>query len=590
LDNNSVSAVDANILDTYQKTFNMIDNSEKLNALLEIIKLEPLAVEPYRDIGIIYLLENNNTLADSYLSRAVELKNNANAVFLEVYYSGQTLSQSENFIDTTVARQTPQTDTFLNIDTETAPQKNQTDLAVNIQKENKEQAQKQSSNLELANNQPLSLNQENTKINISPSSVDQSIAPKQTATQTEMSQQKIEAAQPQQIHQPYPTPKKNNLPLKIETQKQFEFTEINDLQSVRSELISQLKDKYYTDNISKSKKEIDENSESVMEKSNDNLIVIESEPPVISEQNQPQPEKENFDNLKSNTKEPTKIPIISFFNQPQQQASNDNNNRLPENTIKNIDITPVENIIKQIEKEKASKSIIDNNNTANNQPQNLTITVENQNYSKRNQNNITNVPLPPLPDIENQNLYNKNIDYNNTFQTKKNLKNIYLDLNKATREDLLKIKELTELDIVAILEYRNNYGNFYNVSDLLKIPGLSSKYHLISEYFYINADNNPNNINANISSAQQLNISEKQMTQNVKIQETAQTNDNVYRLNINTASEIELSEGLGISRIEAKIIINYRERFGALKAKEEFKNIPLLGEKYELLKEKFDVK
>jgi len=47
-----------------------------------------------------------------------------------------------------------------------------------------------------------------------------------------------------------------------------------------------------------------------------------------------------------------------------------------------------------------------------------------------------------------------------------------LDLNRATLDDLIQLPGIGEQKAEAILQYRNQYGNFLAVDDLLYVPGI----------------------------------------------------------------------------------------------------------------------
>lgn len=52
-------------------------------------------------------------------------------------------------------------------------------------------------------------------------------------------------------------------------------------------------------------------------------------------------------------------------------------------------------------------------------------------------------------------------------------KNNLININTATKEELMKIKGIGESKANEIIKYRTNYGNFKNIDDLLKVKGIS---------------------------------------------------------------------------------------------------------------------
>ncbi|HON57176.1 MAG TPA: helix-hairpin-helix domain-containing protein, partial [bacterium] len=128
-------------------------------------------------------------------------------------------------------------------------------------------------------------------------------------------------------------------------------------------------------------------------------------------------------------------------------------------------------------------------------------------------------------------------------------------------------KGLTDIDKAVILHYRELYGYFSSIDDLALLPGLSSKMDIIRKNFYVEL-----NASMPVKSLTQL-----------------RSEANKSTVNINTAEITELIEKLKLNKLEAEMIIKYRERYGTFKKIENLKEVPLVGDKYEILKNKIRV-
>ncbi|MBP7653887.1 helix-hairpin-helix domain-containing protein [Candidatus Dependentiae bacterium] len=193
------------------------------------------------------------------------------------------------------------------------------------------------------------------------------------------------------------------------------------------------------------------------------------------------------------------------------------------------------------------------------------------------------IPLPPLPEHKLQNEV-PGYNYENGIAVPQNIIiDNKLNLNTVTEKELASVAGLTEMDKTVLIKYREDYGYFSRLDDLKKIPGISGKYDQIKDYFYIGQPD----YTAPGSPAYE-NQSQSSVLPSVKVQK----NDIQISLpvNINKSDMLELQSALGISELESTMILKYIERYGTLKNKDEFRNIPIIGKKYDLLKDRFDVK
>jgi competence protein ComEA len=121
------------------------------------------------------------------------------------------------------------------------------------------------------------------------------------------------------------------------------------------------------------------------------------------------------------------------------------------------------------------------------------------------------------------------------------------DPNTITAEDLKKLA-FTEKQVSTILKYREKGGKFINKADLQKIYGITKQqYDLLEPYIKIKESDNS------------INQSKKEF---VKIKP-------IKAIEINSASESELTELNGIGESFAKRICKYREIIGGFYKKEQ---------------------
>ena len=186
--------------------------------------------------------------------------------------------------------------------------------------------------------------------------------------------------------------------------------------------------------------------------------------------------------------------------------------------------------------------------------------------------------MPPLPEPD---AMESNPSYTDSFKSNIIPQNIEvknkLNLNAVTEEELAAVPDLTDMDRTVLIKYRDDYGYFSRLDDLKKAPGLSGKYESIKDYFYIGAPAYSNNYPSE---------------SNVKITEKSKPKNELeikLPIDLNKADSLELQSALEISELEATMILKYIDRYGILKNKDEFRNIPLIGKKYDLLKDKFEI-
>ncbi|MCX7956519.1 MAG: helix-hairpin-helix domain-containing protein [Endomicrobia bacterium] len=132
---------------------------------------------------------------------------------------------------------------------------------------------------------------------------------------------------------------------------------------------------------------------------------------------------------------------------------------------------------------------------------------------------------------------------------KKDSKKFMIDINTATKEDLMDLPGIGEKIAEAIIEYRRKYGNFNSIYELLYIPGISSKkLENIKKYVDVNVDNR------------------NTLT-------TLEDGISLIKLNLNLASKEQLVE-LGFTKREAFKIIKWRKKRSKFTSVEQLFNVP----------------
>jgi len=131
-----------------------------------------------------------------------------------------------------------------------------------------------------------------------------------------------------------------------------------------------------------------------------------------------------------------------------------------------------------------------------------------------------------------------------------------ININKADINNLSKLPGIGEIKAKAILDYRNNIGEFQSLIELTKVKGIGNK-TLVKILPYLEMIGDSTEIQAFLS------------PDSVRITEN---------ININNASLLELISLPGIGEKKAHAIIEYREKVGIFKSKEDIKKVKGIGE------------
>ena len=131
-----------------------------------------------------------------------------------------------------------------------------------------------------------------------------------------------------------------------------------------------------------------------------------------------------------------------------------------------------------------------------------------------------------------------------------------ININKADIKNLSKLPGIGEIKAKAILDYRKNIGEFQSLIELTKVKGIGKK-TLVKMLPYLEMIGDSTEIQAFLS-PDSVSIAEK--------------------ININNASLLELISLPGIGEKRAQAIIEYREKIGSFKSKEDIKKVKGIGE------------
>ena len=146
-----------------------------------------------------------------------------------------------------------------------------------------------------------------------------------------------------------------------------------------------------------------------------------------------------------------------------------------------------------------------------------------------------------------------------------------ININTADLEELQMLSGIGETKARAITAYREAYGDFTSVDDLLNVSGIGEKildkirdYITVGDYIEDSAEPSAPVSSAGSSSAGTESSAPVEIS---------------YPININTASVDELRALSGIGEVKARAIVEYREEYGRFTSVDELVNVYGIGEK-----------
>ena len=135
-----------------------------------------------------------------------------------------------------------------------------------------------------------------------------------------------------------------------------------------------------------------------------------------------------------------------------------------------------------------------------------------------------------------------------------------ININTATASQLTALNGIGESRAAAIVEYREQHGDFGSVDDLLNVPGIGEKIlEGLRDQVTVGA---PSVTAASTGTTHEI-------TQDY----------NSGLININTATASQLTALNGIGETKAAAIVEYREQYGDFGSVDELLNVPGIGEK-----------
>lgn len=144
---------------------------------------------------------------------------------------------------------------------------------------------------------------------------------------------------------------------------------------------------------------------------------------------------------------------------------------------------------------------------------------------------------------------------------------IYLDLNTATFSELCKLTGIGTVKARAIIDYRENYGDFYSIEEIKNVSGIGDKtFEIIRDYIYVEYSGRPSD------------YQNPEYPENPEPAIPPQSEpDPDYPVDLNTATIEELCTLPDIGEERAKAIIQYRIDHDGFSDIRELQNINGIG-------------
>ncbi len=144
-----------------------------------------------------------------------------------------------------------------------------------------------------------------------------------------------------------------------------------------------------------------------------------------------------------------------------------------------------------------------------------------------------------------------------------------VDINKADIETLIQLPGIGHVKAKAIIDYREENGEFKSLDEITKVKGIGEKTLVkLEPYLSLEGD----------------------LTKVQPSKDTEEAKEITKKININNASLDELTLLIGIGEKKAQAIVKYREEMGNFKRIEDIMNVKGIGNStYEKNKDKITV-